>query len=423
LRICIVTVTTHGIGGMQDHTRSLAKGLADVGHDVEVVTTRHPEGITGEIRDGARWHYVSAAQRHPHLPRRGPGWLPQSYEAFMRLHRERPIDVIHSESTSAIGLVRHSVHRHVPLVAKFHGNLLALGRAALARARNGDAHSRMREVKKLLWMVGEWSQHGHWHRFRPCVWMVPSAREFEDTRRSAFLKASLGYVVPNGIDVSLFRPGSRDEARAKRGLGDGPIFVTVGQLNLEKGVQHAIRALSLLEEQTVPPVLVVVGEGEHRPRLERLAHSLGIEQRVVFVGAQPHEAVAEYLSAADVFLFPTERAEAAPLVLPQAMASALPVIASDIGGITEVLERSGENGVLIRPGDTDALAAAMRRLLRDESIRRRLGEAAHRRVLDRYTIERMVEQTVEVYRVAIRRLGGASAHRRGSSGAGRTSPR
>ena len=104
------------------------------------------------------------------------------------------------------------------------------------------------------------------------------------------------------------------------------------------------------------------------------------------------------------FSSPTERGEAAPLVLPQAMACALPVIASDIGGIPEVVQRSGVSGILVPPGDIHQLTEAMRTLLHDESLRRRLGQAARGRVLVEYTVERMVEQTLDVYRVAIARL-------------------
>ena len=405
MRICIVTVAGHGIGGMQDHTRSLAKGLVAAGHDVEIVTTRHPEGLVEEERDGVRWHYVDAAHHHPWLPRRDPAWLPRSYEAFLDLHEERQFDVIHSESTSAIGLVRQGIHRLVPLVPKFHGNGIALTRAALARARAGNGRAKVREAKGLVWLFGEWFQYGHWYRFRPCVWMVPSRQEFEDTRRDSLLKGSLGHVVPNGIDATLFQPRPRAQMRTELGLRDGPIFVSVGRLNVEKGMHHAVRALAALGSDAPEASLVIVGAGEQHARLEQLSRSLGVRQRVQFVGGQPHEIVAKYLAAADVFLFPTERGEAAPLVLPQAMACAVPVIASDIGGIPEVVQRSGLSGILVPPGDVHQLAQAMRALARDESLRRRLGQAARRRVLVEYTVERMVEETLSVYRVGIARLG------------------
>jgi glycosyltransferase involved in cell wall biosynthesis len=86
------------------------------------------------------------------------------------------------------------------------------------------------------------------------------------------------------------------------------------------------------------------------------------------------------------------------------MACALPVIASKIGGISEVVQRSGKCALLIPPGNVDALVKAMQTLLADVELRQRLSESAHRRVLAEYTVERMVERTLDVYRVAIARL-------------------
>ena len=111
-----------------------------------------------------------------------------------------------------------------------------------------------------------------------------------------------------------------------------------------------------------------------------------------------------FLAAADAFLFPTERDEAAPLILPQAMACGLPVVASTRGGIPEVIDRPGENGLLVPPGEVSALAAAAMRVYRDESLRRRLAKGALARVREAYTRERMVAATVEVYEIARRGL-------------------
>jgi glycosyltransferase involved in cell wall biosynthesis len=395
---------------MQDHTRTLAKALIEAGHDVEVVTTRHPEGLLEERRHGAHWHYLDAAHRHPWLPRRDPAWLRRSWEAFLALQRERPFDVIHSESSSAIGLVRRRIHRRVPLVVEWHGSTISLVRAALARARSGDIRAKLRETKGLVWLAGEYFQHGHWYRFHPCVWIVPSRYEFENVRRDGFVKRSLGHVVPNGVDVSVFRPRPQQEARDELGLTTGRLFVCAGRLNYEKGMHHAIRALSELRngDHTPAAKLIVVGEGEERGPLKRLARSLGVERCVVFAGAQSHEVLATYLAAGDVFVFPTERAEAAPLILPQAMACGAAVVASDIGGITEVVGTTGENGLLVPPGDVAALTRAMRVLSCSERHRHLLGEAAQRRVLAEYTVERMVESTLEAYRHAIALAGRTS---------------
>jgi hypothetical protein len=131
---------------MQDHTRMLAKGLAAAGHDVHVITTRRQDGVTGERIAGAWWHYVDAGPQHAWLPRRDPAWLRRSTEAFIRLNGERPFDVIHSESTSAVEFVRRGMHRDVALVAKFHGSGVAHTKAYVRRFRSGDWRTKVREA-------------------------------------------------------------------------------------------------------------------------------------------------------------------------------------------------------------------------------------------------------------------------------------
>jgi glycosyltransferase involved in cell wall biosynthesis len=401
MRVCIITVAGHGIGGMQDHTRALARGLVEAGHEVEVVTTRHPEGIVQEERNGVRWHYVDAAHHHPRLPRRDPVWLPRSRETFLHLHRECPFDVIHSESTSAIGLVRRGIHREVPLVAKFHGSGIV---AAFRRFQAGGVRGKVRAAKELLWLFGLWSQYGHWYRFRACVWMVPSRREFEETRRACLLKRSLGYVVPNGIDMRVFSPRPQKQTRAELGLGDLPLFVCAGRLDPGKGTHHAIRALALLADRGHAATLAVLGEGPEQERLEALAGDLGLASRVVFTGPQPHDVLVLYLAAADAFLFPTELNEAAPLAPLQALACGTPVIASGVGSIPELIERPGENGLLVRPGEPEALAAAMQRVLLDANLRQRLRRGGIARARAEYTLEKMVERTLAVYEIARERF-------------------
>ena len=403
MRICIVTfvVPAHGIGGMQDHTRDLARGLVRAGHEVDVITSRHPDGKRQEVVDGARYLFVDAPRHQNH-----PIWLRESYAEFVRLHAERPFDVLHSESSCAVEHVRRGVHREIPVVVMYHGAFLGLAKATLRRGlRSRRPIPLLRAIRGVQWLAThEYLRHGNWYRFRACEGIVPSRQQLKDTCRSCLLKPSRVHVVPNGIDADVFRPRLPAEARAQLGLDDGPLFVCVGRLALEKGIHHALSALALLDGEASSARLVVVGTGEERERLEGLARRLGIERRVIFAGAQPHENVALYLAAADAFLFPTERDEAAPLVLPQAMACARPVVASRTGGITEVIGESGENGMLVPPGDVPALTQAMRTLLSDAQLRRRLGEAARRRVLEEYTIERMTERTVAVYEIARHRL-------------------
>jgi len=250
--------------------------------------------------------------------------------------------------------------------------------------------------------------------------MVPSRQQLVDTRRSHRLERDRLHVVPNGIDTNVFRPVDRAEARFELDLPRGPLLSSVGRLSRQKGVHHAIDAVACLRDMGCDASLVVVGDGAERHALERLAGDLNVQDRIVFVGAQPVEAVARYLGAADIFVFPTERDEAAPLVLPQAMACGLPVVASRTGGIEEVLDRPELPGILVPPGDRDALTETVRRLIADAEERARLGASALRLARAEYSIEVMAERTLAVYDIACSRLrrsaGNAATRSRGLHG-------
>jgi glycosyltransferase involved in cell wall biosynthesis len=386
---------------MQDHTADLARGLVAAGNVVEVITARHPEGLREEEVAGVRRHYVEA----PPDDFAGREWRGRSYEAFLRIHAREPFDVVHGEGSSALELVRRGIHRTTPFVIMFHGNFVGLVKASFKRQlRARDPVQVAREQRGLLSLARRHYARGNSWVFRDCEVIVPSAQQVADTCRSHRLDPARVHVVPNGVDTAVFRPLPRDETRAALGLPGGFLFVCAGRLSHEKGTHHALRALALARERARDARLLVIGDGAERPRLERLTSKLGLRERVLFLGAQPPERMPSLLASADAFLFPTERDEAAPLVLPQAMACGLPVIASMCGGITEVIDRPGENGVLVPPGDLPALVDAATRMYEDEELRTRLAGGALARVRDAYTLERMVTSTVAVYEVAIGRM-------------------
>jgi glycosyltransferase involved in cell wall biosynthesis len=410
MRICIVTIAgyVHGIGGMQRHTSDLARGLAGAGHDVVVITRRHPEGIRREVHGGALWRFVDSDG-----DQLGRQWLEASHAEFVAAQGECPFDVIHSESTCALGLVRKGVHREVPLVVKYHGNFLGLSKAYARRALRGRSPRAIAvEARGFVWLCGQHFRRGNWWRFHGFESMVPSRQQLADQRLSHLIPRSKLHVVPNGVDPVLFCPRDRVETRTSLGLGPEPTVLAVGRLNREKGMHTAVEALALLEP---PARLVIVGAGEERARLGALVESLGVADRVIFAGAHAPETVALYLAAADVFVFPTERDEGAPLVLVEAMASGLPVVASRIPQIAEVVDREGENGFLVRPADPAGTTTVLRSLLTEPEHARRVGAAGRERVLAEYTIARMIVGCVEVYEKAIRdhprRARVASDHR------------
>jgi glycosyltransferase involved in cell wall biosynthesis len=183
----------------------------------------------------------------------------------------------------------------------------------------------------------------------------------------------------HGIDLALFTPG---ELR----LAPKPPYeiLTVARFTPKKGLPTVFRALALLKERGVEFKHVLIGSGEERENLERLARELGIHERVEWLGTRPHEVVVERMRRADLFVIGCEVSDTGdrdgiPNVLVESMAMGLPVAATAVSAIPELIE-SGEHGLLAPPGDPEALAGAAHRLLTDLSLRGRVIAAARERV-------------------------------------------
>ena len=183
-----------------------------------------------------------------------------------------------------------------------------------------------------------------------------------------------------------------------RGAGFRILFV--GRLVERKGVHVLLRALARLPDESRPR-LVVCGDGPEREPLERLARELGVAERVEFAGRVSDERLRAEYAEADVFVLPAivdarGDTEGLGVVLLEAMNSRVPVVASDAGGITDIVEHE-RTGLLVPPGDEAALAAAMSRLARDPALARTLGEAGYRRLTERFTWEAIVSKWIAIY--------------------------
>lgn len=195
------------------------------------------------------------------------------------------------------------------------------------------------------------------------------------------------------VNTDRFQPDSemRQEVRKHWGELDSFVVLVVAYLRPEKGVDLAIRALSKLPEDCV---LWIVGGGGEKDRLQSLSQELGLGSRVLFLGNQTD--VSEFVKAADCLACPSTWAEALGLVNLEAMASGLPVVASQVGGIPEFII-DGENGILIPPGDIDALTDALRKLRDDPDLRREMGRRSRELAVRDHSTARRLDEAVDLY--------------------------
>lgn len=201
----------------------------------------------------------------------------------------------------------------------------------------------------------------------------------------------------NGIDLSSFPQldtAQRSALRESLGIPvHVPLMVTVAVLRPQKGIQFMLEALPTILEAVPDAYYMVVGDGDHRQALQEAARKSGIGERVIFTGFR--QDVASLLSVSDFFVLPTLD-EALPTVLAEAMATSLPLIVSDVGGVPEMVD-DGVNGLLLPPGDPKSLAAACIRLIQDDADARRMGEAGWKVVNERFNIRKQVQHLGDLY--------------------------
>jgi glycosyltransferase involved in cell wall biosynthesis len=198
--------------------------------------------------------------------------------------------------------------------------------------------------------------------------------------------------LPNGIRE--LPPGDRGAVRAELGIGrDDPLIGTVCILRSEKALDVLVRAAALLVRDLPRLRVLIVGEGEERAGVEALVKELGLEEHVILTGARTD--VPSVLAALDVAVLSSDY-EGIPLSMLEFMDAGKPIVATNVGGIPEVIE-DGVHGLLVPRRNEAALAAAVGRLLRDPDSARELGARARERCRSEFSLDRTVDRLEELY--------------------------
>lgn len=362
------------VGGAEGQVILLARGLLTRGHDVRLVTDA---GRTAAVPADLEPHVVTVPSR-PRLAR---------LRNLVRVFRDFDPAVVHCQLTSAnlwgsiagwwagVPVVVTSFLSTDPWKKWYHGLL--------------DRFVGLLSSGVFVNSAGVAERYGRV--------LGPASRKVR--------------IIYNGVDVNRFNPrkaAGRDDVRRQLNVPPGaPTLINVANLFAVKNQIMLLGAVAACHRD-VPeaqrPYLLLAGEGPMRPALEREAARLGIEPNVRFLG-QVRD-VSPYLAASDVFVLSSD-AEGFSNALLEAMAASLACVATDVGGNAEALAEGA--GVIIPPRDEGALAAVLAGLLADDERRMALGEAARRRAVAKFGLERMVDATACWY------LGNL-AYRRGSAG-------
>jgi glycosyltransferase involved in cell wall biosynthesis len=212
-------------------------------------------------------------------------------------------------------------------------------------------------------------------------------------------------LIYNGADLTRFRPltgAERDRVRAAMALGGEPwpadavLACTVARLTPQKGLFDLLDAVPAVLARFRQTRFVIVGDGELREPLTKRIAARGLQGQVRLAGSRPLDEVATWLGASDLFVL-SSRYEGLPLALMEAMAAGCPVVATNVGGVGEVVA-DGSVGFLVPPADPPRLAEAISRIVGDPQARRAMASAARARVLGSFTVDACYEKTTLIYR-------------------------
>jgi glycosyltransferase involved in cell wall biosynthesis len=350
------------VGGLESHAYYLCKELVRFGHDVTMLTSRSkPESPAHEIMDGVKvvrtW-----------FPGKGTaGWTAHtlaSIPTFAKL--ARTADVLHAQTFASAPPAMLTKRRDQPFVLTLH-----------------TSHF-LRMAKKPVW------QPVLRRIIKSADWLLAASEEIRDVALSLYPHPR-AEAVTNGVDTDLFRPVKATVPP------DGRKRIIVPRRLFEKnGVEYLIRALPLVNARMSVEALVI-GDGPERAKLESLAQSLGVADSVRFLGARPNSEMPGYMSSADVAVFPSLM-EATSVAALEAMSCQLPVAASNVGGLPEIVDE--QVGTLFEPANPESLADRLVALFERPDLDE-VGRRARERVVASWSLARLAQRHVEIYQTLL----------------------
>jgi N-acetyl-alpha-D-glucosaminyl L-malate synthase BshA len=376
MNIGITVYPTYGGSGIVGS--ELGKELAARGHTVHFISSSLPTRLT-ELNERVRFHEVEMMS-YP-LFEHQPYTLALATK-MAKVAETENLDLLHvhyaiPHSISGI-LARESLKpkRYLPVITTLHGTditLVGADRSYLPITRYGIVQSD--GVTAISHYLKE---------------ATKEIFQFDDIE-----------VIPNFICQTDYARHPVDELRSSLAPQGEPLLVHVSNFRPVKRPVDCVEILARVLQKGITTRLVMVGDGSERTNVEHRARCLGVYDKCVFVGKQPN--IVDYLSAADVLLLPSEQ-ESFGLAALEAMACEVPVVASRVGGIPEVVT-DGETGFLSEVGNVEKMAEDAARLLRDAPMRRAMGKRARESAVSRYRTDIVIPLYIEFYERVLAKQG------------------
>jgi glycosyltransferase involved in cell wall biosynthesis len=366
-------------GGAETCVYNLSKHLKERGHEVTVICSSPPFEPGMQFVDGVKVERLRMCGKLYGTP-----MMP---ELFQKLMGEQA-DIIHANFPSPyIACLASTVSRvrGVPAVLTWHNDLPPVTRMARILVTTHD------QLVLPLYLP-QFSS------------IIATSKLYAETSHILEAHRNRVVVIPNGVDTLRFNPDVRgEEMRHRLGVDRGKIVLFVGALtqwHRYKGLDVLIQAMALMRDQVPEARLLIVGAGQLETEYRQLVSRHGLTSCVIFAGNVPDDELPKYYASCDILALPSkDRSEGFGLTILEANATGKPSIGTTVGGIPSVI-RDGYNGLLVPPNDPCALAEAIKKVLSDDDLLKRMGRNG-RAFAERHDWSIVAEQTEELYKRAL----------------------
>lgn len=380
-----------GGGGAESYVRTMADALIKCGHRVTILAIGQREETNGSLRmkniksPNLHWYLYRTLPigKSVAMPVRELEWSRAAWRALVELNAEDPVDVAEAGENMAVQQLVSAVR--LPVVIRCHGNALAIKRFGGAPAGSSDRIARRLQVAGIR---------------RAKAITAVSKFQAREIATELSLPEDFVHVIPNPVSPSVLKEASKPSPAQSN---DRPIVLFTGRVERNKGTLVLLQSWERVASEVADVEYIIAGARHNSINDRTLENSLGrngTREHVKIAGHIPWDRLPDFYRRATVFVMPSYYETFGISVL-EAMAFGLPVVASNVGGLPEVVE-DGVTGLLVPPGDVKALADSLARLLRDPELRARMGRAGQERVRSEFTVDQIVPKTLAVYESVVR---------------------
>lgn len=373
------TTFNKGYGGLETQNKVLCEGLAKRGHEIIVFSPLKDGSETSHEENGVKYIFVSCVYRMLFSSVDNNNWLNKSYQEFLKIHKQKPFDVVISQSSAGLGVIKKKHELGIKVVGISHGTIGGEMKTLINSAKSPvDLIKSSRSLAfGLINFFGRQRQYIH-----GCDTIVAvSSAVKESVIGETYAPEAKITVIHNGMDGNKIPKKDWKKVDA-----DEPLKILyIGRIEESKGLMELLEACRDLTNV----VLNIVGDGPYLEELKTLTRQMKMSQKVLLYGKLPFEKAVEMYACNDVFILPTKRVEGLPMTLVEACFAGLPIIATDMGGNKDAVT-DGFNGFLLTKLDVAILKQKIVDLVENRALAQKLGSNGKIKAEKEFELDKMI---------------------------------